>query len=625
MAEGPEQFTFQAEITQLLNLLAHSLYQSREIALRELISNASDALDKARYVALTDPERRDTAEGLEIVVEGDLGARNLVIRDNGIGMTRAEVLDNLGTIARSGSKEFLKTIAGTASKGGDLSLIGQFGVGFYSSFMLAETVTVRTKSDSDEQGWEWRSDGSGQFEIRPIEKKDRGTEVILHLKEDMRDLVNDQRIKGVIRTYSRFIPHPIKVEGEVVNDLKPIWVEPKGQVNEEQHAQFFQHLSHRASEKPLWYLHLAADSPIQFRAVLYCPRTNVERLGFGRPDHGINLLARRVFVQHDCRDLLPDYLRFLVGLVDSEDLPLNVSRETLQDNSVIRKIRGSLVKGVFDRLAKLGADDPDGYRTFFEQFGPILKEGIVTESEHRDKLANLLRFTSSHDDASGAWTSLRDYVARAGADQGAIYYLGGPDLASIRKNPSLEILRKRGVEVLFLVDPIDEFVMTSLGTFEGKDLRSVDAADLDLPGPEIETPEPSADSGFGKVLDIFRKSLGDRVTEVRESKRLTESPCCLVNATPGFSTQMQRIMSQANREFPAIGRVLEVNRASPLIARLSELSANAANEPFIALCGQQLWSNALAIEGTLAEPEGQIARTMDLMRQTAESKSTLIL
>lgn len=621
--QEPEQFAFRAEITQLLNLLAHSLYQSREIAIRELISNASDALDKMRYVSLTDDSQREAAEGLGITILGDPDTRDLIIRDNGIGMTRDELVENLGTIARSGSLEFLKKLGEAKA---DVSLIGQFGVGFYSAFMLAERVTVRSRSYRDNSGWEWTSDGSGQFAIRPIDKEDRGTEVILHLKDDVRDLLQDSRIAQVVRTYSRFIPHPITVGGEVVNDVRPIWAEPKSQVTPEQHNQFYQHLAHRGDESPLWNLHLAIDSPIQFRAVLYCPRSNVERLGFGRTEHGINLLARRVLVQGDCRELLPDFLRFLYGLVDSEDLPLNVSRETLQDNSVIRKIRGALVKASLDRIGKLAEEDPAAFQTFLDQFGTILKEGVMSEFEYRDRIAALLRFSSSRDEEGKELTSLKEYIARAPEDQKAIYYLGGPDLASIRKRPNLEIFRKKGIEVLYLTDPIDEFVMASLGRFEGKDLTSIDSGDLDLPGPEIETPTAEASgSGFARVLELFRASLGDRVAEVRESKRLTESPCCLVNAQGGLSTQMQRILQNANRDVPPIGRVLEVNPNAPLIARLVDLSSNPSNDPFVSLCALQLWSNAMAIEGTLADPEDMVARVQDLMEQAAAGKSSIIL
>ena len=350
---------FQAEIKQVLHLLSHSLYQSREIALRELISNASDALDKMRYISLTDEAQRD-AGPLEIVVEGREADQQLVIRDTGIGMTHDELVTNLGTIAHSGSGEFLKALASAKSEKekSEISLIGQFGVGFYAAFMIADRVRVRTRGYAEESGWEWESEGTGTFTITPVDEKlPRGTEVILHLKEDAKDFTSPWRIKEIVRRYSSFVPYPIRLgaDGEVINDQKPIWVEPKSQVTEEQYIRFYQHLTHHPEEKPLWHLHMAADSPIQFRAIVYCPPTNLENLGFARLEHGLNLCAKRVLVQSDCKELLPEYLRFLRGLVDSEDLPLNVSRETLQDNSVIRKIRTSLVKGVLDRLDRLAA------------------------------------------------------------------------------------------------------------------------------------------------------------------------------------------------------------------------------------------------------------------------------
>src|SRR4051794_16334300 len=425
-----QEFTFQAEIKQLLHLLAHSLYQSREIALRELVSNASDALDKMRYVALTDETQRD-AGALEIVIEGTPDARQLVVRDNGIGMTHDELVANLGTIARSGSLEFLKSLAGQPRA--DLSLIGQFGVGFYSAFMIADRVRVRTRSYKEASGWEWESDGSGTFTITPLEgdAPARGTEIVLHLKEDAKDFVDDWRLKSIVRKYSSFVPHPIKVDGEVVNDQKPIWVEPKSQVTEEQYAKFYEHLTHHAGEKPLWHLHLAADSPIQFRAIVYCPPSNVELLGFGRSEHGLSLCAKRILVQHDCRDLVPEYFRFLYGLVDSEDLPLNVSRETLQDNTIIRRIRNTLVKGVLDTISKLAEEKPDDYLNFYRQFSMFLKEGVATDAANRERLAKLLRFSSTHTDLTGtgtgtdkdALTSLDAYVKRMPADQKRIYYL----------------------------------------------------------------------------------------------------------------------------------------------------------------------------------------------------------
>jgi molecular chaperone HtpG len=630
VTEKPNQqeYSFQAEIKQLLHLLSHSLYQSREIALRELVSNASDALDKMRYIALTDESRRDTG-ALEIDVEARKDDRQLIVRDNGIGMTREELVENLGTIAHSGSLDFLKGVAAGAKGDQPVSLIGQFGVGFYAAFMIADNVRVRTRSYKEEAGgWEWSSDGSGTFTVTAAHDLPRGTEVILHLKEDAQEFTDEWRIKGALRKYSSFVPHPIKVAGQVVNDQKPIWVEPKSQVTEEQYTQFYQHLTHHAEEKPLWHLHLAADSPIQFRALLYCPPSNVELLGFGRSEHGLNLCVKRIFVQHDCRELVPEYLRFLYGLVDSEDLPLNISRETLQDNTIIRRIRNTLVKGVLDRLQQMAEEKPDEYLAFYRQFGMFLKEGVATDAANRERLAKLLRFASTHVEGTEAVTSLDEYVKRMPSDQKRVYYLGGPDLATLRKSPNLEIFRRRGLEVLFLSDPIDEFVMSSLHTFDSKPLTSIDSAELELPETAVETSEKSEEattSGFGRVLELFRKALGDRVQEVRESKRLTDSPCCLVNPEGGLSSQMQRLLKMTNRDFTEAKRIFEVNPKAPLIKRLAQLSANRDHDGFIEQCGLQLYSNTQALEGLISEPEALVARIQGFMEEAAEKRSPLVL
>jgi molecular chaperone HtpG len=632
-----QEYTFQAEIKQLLHLLSHSLYQSREIAVRELISNASDALDKMRYWSLTDEAQRE-AGPLEIVVQGREAERELVIRDTGVGMTHDELVANLGTIAHSGSVEFLKAMAAGARSQSEVSLIGQFGVGFYSAFMIADRVRVRTRSYREDSGWEWESEGTGSFTVSPVEGPlPRGTEVILHLKEDAREFAATWRIQEIVRRFSSFIPHPIRLgpDGEVLNDQKPIWVEPKSQVTREQYTRFYQHLTHHPDETPLWHVHLAADSPIQFRAVVYCPPTNLERLGFARLEHGLNLCAKRVLVQAECRELVPEYLRFLRGLVDSEDLPLNVSRETLQDNSVIRKIRSAIVKGVFDLLDNLAREKPEDYRTFYGQFGTILKEGLIRTgfdepqyAEHRDRIAKLLRFTSSRGADPTALVSLDDYLARMPEGQTRIYYLGGPDYASVAKSPNLEIFRRRGLEVLYLTDPIDEFAITSLRSYQGKELTSIDSANLDLPKADeaATSPEEPAnkESGFARVLDLFRAALGARVKEVRESKRLIDSPCCLVNAEGALSTQMQRILRLANKEFPEAARILEVNPAAPLIRRLCHLSANAEHEGFIKQCALQLWSNAMVLEGITPDPEDLVARVQSFMAEAAEKRSPLI-
>ena len=442
-----QEFTFQAEIKQLLHLLSHSLYQSPEIAVRELISNASDALDKMRYLSLTDEANRDDTP-LEVVIEGRENEKELVIRDTGVGMTHDELVTNLGTIAQSGSANFLKAAVAKNTEKPDLSLIGQFGVGFYSAFMIAEKVRVRTRGYAADSGWEWESDGAGSFTVSPVEEGlPRGTEVTLFLKDGNKAFASSWRIKDIVKRYSSFVPYPIRLGagGEVINDQKPIWVEPKSQVTEEQYVRFYQHLTHHPDEKPLWHLHMAVDSPMQFRAIVYCPATNAESLGFAREDHGLNLCAKRVLVQSECRDLVPEYLRFLRGLVDSEDLPLNVSRETLQDNSVIRKIRASIVKGVLDRLERMAQEDAVAYRKFFDTFGRVIKEGLIIDPANKERIAKLLLFASSRSDDPEARVSFDDYIAKMPEGQKQIYYQAGTDLSSIRKSPNLEIFRRAGL------------------------------------------------------------------------------------------------------------------------------------------------------------------------------------
>jgi molecular chaperone HtpG len=625
-ATEKQEFSFQAEIKQLLHLLAHSLYQSQEIAIRELVSNASDALDKMRYIALTDAAHKD-GSALEIVLEADKDNQTLTIRDNGIGMTHDELVENLGTIAHSGSLQFLKKMTGDAKK--DLSLIGQFGVGFYSAFMLSDRVRVVTRSYREESGWEWESDGTGKFSISPAEVSERGTRIILHLKEDTKSFLEPFRLKSVLQKYSNFVPHPIKVGDERINDVKPIWVEPKNQLTKEQYDGFYTHLSHHPNETPLWHLHFSADSPIQFHALVYCPPTNIELMGFGRQEHGLYLCAKRILVQNECRDLVPEYLRFLYGLVDSEDLPLNVSRETLQDNTILRKIRALLTKKVLDRLADLAKESNDDYMAFYRQFGNILKEGISTDFENRQRIAKLLRFPSTQSDAPGSVTSLDDYLSRARDGQKEIYYIGGPDLAAIRKSPNLEIFRKRNIEVLFLPEPIDEFIMASLNEYDGKPVKSIDAADLDLPEATEEEKkdekEETPESGFGKVLTVFRAALDGKVEDVRESKRLTDSPACLVNPDGSISTQMQKLMKLANKDFQMSKRILEINPRAKLIRRLSAISANSENDGFIAECGKQLLANALLLEGLAPEPQEVVDRVQAFMEQSAEKRSSIIL
>ncbi|MBY0585701.1 molecular chaperone HtpG [bacterium] len=622
---APREFAFQAEIQQVLHLLAHSLYQSKEIALRELISNASDALDKYRHVCLVEEPVKDPGD-LSITLIPDPTANTLTIADNGIGMTEEELIAHLGTIAKSGSRDFLSSLQADAKKA--VNLIGQFGVGFYSAFMLAHTVEVRSRSYQSDQAYRWTSDGSGKFTVEPIDGLDRGTQIVLHLKDDLKEFTFEHRLKSIVQTYSRFVPHPIRLNDVIINDVKPIWVEPKSQLSEEQYAGFFEHLTHQTGEKPIWHLHYSTDSPIQFHALLYCPASNPERLGFGRAEHGLNLCAKRILVQNDCRDLLPEYLRFLHGVVDSEDLPLNVSRETLQDNSVFQKIRRVLVRKILDRLSDLSKEQPAHFAEFTQQFGNSMKEGVGSDFENREKLAALWRFPSTRDDHAEP-TSLDAYIERMKPDQQKIFFLAGSSLKSLARHPHLEIFRQRGTEVLLLPEPIDEWAVLHLAKYREHEFQSVDASNIDLPPKTEEAKETSSSSeadatGFGRVIEIFKRRLGEKVAEIRRSDRLIDSPCCLVSADGNFSPQLQKMMMLANKEFDMPKRIFEINPRAKLIKRLADLSANPSHEEFIGKVGEQLFLSSLLLEGMLLEPENLAQGIQAFMEEAAQGRSPII-
>ncbi len=641
MAE-PQEFTFQTEIKQLLHILSHSLYQNPEIALRELISNASDSLHKLRHIQLSEDQHRDDTP-LEITLVPNSEAKILVIRDNGIGLTHDELVQNLGTIAHSGSKEFFQSIVESGrsgSAGPDLSLIGQFGVGFYSAFMLAEKVEVVTRSYRETTGWRWESDGSGRFTITPAgDTVPRGAEVRLHLKDKLDEFLDAFRLKHIVRKYSTFVPFPILLEGAILNEQKPIWVEPKSQVTDEQHTGFYQWLTHRSDEKPLWHLHLSSDSPIQFHSILYCPTTNFELMGFGEIQHGVNLCAKRILVQDDCRDLLPEYLRFLYGVVDSADLPLNVSRETLQDHRLLPKLKKVLTRKVLDHLASVAEDQPEMFVTFTKQFGAILRTGIGQDFENRERIAKLMRFHSTNglgsdlvlpasveERAAKRSVSLDEYIKRAAVGQQQIYYLAGSDLDAMTRHPHLEAFRKRNLEVLFLDDPVDEFALTQLRTYEEKELISIDSSDVKFPestNPVIEPERKSAPKHFTRVIELFRGALDAKVADVRESDRLTDSPCCLVNSQGTMSSQLQKVLSNTMKGFEISKRVFEVNPHAPLVERLCDLAVNTDNDDFIRDCGQQLYTNALLLDGLIPDAEETTRRSLRFMEELSRSKSAI--
>lgn len=632
-----QQFSFQAEISQLLHLLSHSLYQNREITIRELVSNASDALDKLRYVCLTSGQKQ-AADDLRITIEPNKDEKTLTIRDNGIGMTHDELVSNLGTIARSGSLEFLKSAQKAGEKSPDLSLIGQFGVGFYSAFMLASRVEVVTRSHDEDTGWRWESTGDGTYTISEVlEPVERGTSIRLHLKDGMDEFVEPVRLKYILRKYSTFVPHAIYLAEEHINNQPPIWVEPKSSLTEEQYHNFYEYLTHFPGQKPLWYLHLSADSPLQFHSILFCPDSNLEKMGFGRADSGLHLCAKRILVQNDNRELLPDYLRFLRGIVDSADLPLNVSREALQDNTVFRKMQKVITKKVLDHFDSFAEENKEAYVKFYREFGTTLREGITSDYENRNRLAKLLRFGSTHFVMTTEMVSLDDYCSRAKEGQEQIYFACGTDPSAVLQDPNLEVFRSRNLEVLILTDPADEFILSQLGEFQEKQIVSVDAADLKLPPKSDDAskdddakPDASKDAAdapvnFDALLALLKESLGDKVQDVRRSERLTESACCLVNAQGSMSTTMQRVLRMNTPDFEMQKMILEINPDAPLVRRLAELVSNPDNHDFLRDCGRQLHANAMITAGLAPDGNEMAARLQGFMLQIAGQKSSIVL
>lgn len=620
-ASDAQQFTFQTEIRQLLHLLSHSLYQHKEIAIRELVSNASDALNKLRFARLSGETGGD--EELAIVLEPFKEERILEIRDNGIGMSREELIENLGTIAHSGSLAYLGKLS--AEQKSNVSLIGQFGVGFYSAFMLADRVEVISRSDSDGKTWRWESDGTGSYSVTAADDGTRGTRIRLHLKDDSEKTFDDYllpwKLKSIVRQYSTFVPFPIRVDGEQVNTQRPIWVEPKSQIKSEDYTEFYRFLSHHQDD-PRWHLHLSSDTPLQLHAVLFCPRENFEKLGFGRIEHGMHLCAKRILVQDDNQKLVPEYLRFLYGLVDSADLPLNVSRETLQDSQLIPRIAKVLTKKVLDHLADLAESDRSGYEAFYGEFGSILRTGVASDWDNRERIAKLLRFTSTSSD--GKPLSLEEYKSRMVEGQTQVYFLSGPDLATIGQNPHLELYRKRQIEVLLLTDPVDEWVVGQLGSYGDLSIVSIDSADAqppERPGSEDEKPAAAVgEKDLETLLGIVRTALGEKVAEVRASTRLTDSPCCLVNPKGAMSPQLQMLLRSTRSDFEVSKRIFEINPKSSFIARLARLAGTEDQAAFVKDCVLQLYSGALLQEGLAPEVHDTAARMQRFMEELAEKR-----
>ncbi len=618
-----ESFEFQAEIKKLLNILSHSLYTHKEVFLRELISNASDALTKMRFFSLSDQEYEGKDLPLEINIDIDEKNKTLTIRDTGIGMTKDEIIKNIGTIAKSGSLEFIANLSEQAKK--DSSIIGQFGVGFYSVFMVADEVKVRTKSyRKDEPAFEWRSDGTGKYFLHSIEKETRGTEIVVHLKDEEKEYTEKSRIQSIIKKYSNFVSFPIMVCGERANQITAIWKEPKKDIKEEQYNEFYKFISN-TEESPLFRLHTSAEAPIQFYSILYCPSTNYEIYGFKKLDHGIQLYSNKILIQPDCKTLLPEYMRFIRGVVDSADIPLNISRETFQDNRIIHKMKSILVKQLLTLMQNLARDEKEKYETFWRQFGRILKEGVHLDFENRDTLAQLMRFNSSTCSDSQGLVSLKEYVDRMKPDQKEIYYITAVNRETMEKSPYLEIFHKKGIEVLYLTDPHDEFLLSGLIEFEKKPIRSADQANLDLLKDTdkkiVDTSEEpqNYEEIFKHLLKTMRVTLADKVLDVRESQRLSESPCCLVNPDGVPSVHVQKLIQMVDKEYKASKKIMEINRKNRMIQNLARMNENPSYQSLIEKIVHQLFENALMQDGIVFDPLAMVPRLNDLMEELTKA------
>ncbi|MEM6570907.1 MAG: molecular chaperone HtpG [Planctomycetota bacterium] len=625
MTAQTETHRFEAEVQQVLSLVIHSLYTNRDIFLRELISNASDALDKLRFDALTDAGLMDDGESLGIALEADPGTRVLRIADNGIGMDREELTQNLGTIASSGTRRFLEA----AAAGGDTSerpdLIGQFGVGFYSAFMVADEVVVETRRAGSDEGWRWRSKGDGSYEIEPAEGLARGTVVSLHLREAGEDeedggagkYLEEFALRDVVRRYSDFVEYPIQmevertrpklddegkpVEGESVtessletlNSQRPLWARPKSEITDEEHAEFYRHLTHDWNE-PLTNLHFSAEGTLEYTALLYVPaKPPYDLFDPSHRDSNVSLYVRRVLIQRECKDLLPSWLRFVRGVVESADLPLNVSRETIQDDPRIRQIRKRLVKKVLDELASLLDGKREEYADFWTGFGAVVKEGIWAGEDEDGRIAKVCLFESSNGDAP---TTLAEYVERMKDGQEAIHVLTGTDRATVEASPLLESVLARDEEVLYLVDPVDEWVLQRLTEFDGKRIVPLDRGEVDEDDEAKEKREELQKEHEG-LLGSMREALDEDISEVRFTSRLKDSPAVLVAGEEGLSGHMERLLRRSGQEVPTQKRVLELNPEHPIVKGLAKLHGVDAASPRIAETAELLHGQALLAEG----------------------------
>lgn len=640
VTSAPEALEYRTEVKQLLDILAHSLYTDREIFLRELISNASDALNRAQFEMLTNHDVIDADKELAVTITVDSEAKTLTIADTGIGMNHDELIENLGTIAHSGAKSFLAS-AKENGKASAEEIIGQFGVGFYSVFMVAEEVTVTSRSyRADEQAWTWQSKGDSQYTLTPADKRERGTEIVIKLKADADEFANNWRIEQIIKKHSDYVSFPIYVakvapppaadESEpatieapkVANRRTALWRQSPSQVKPEEYKDFYQQLTYDMQE-PLLTVHLVADAPVSIRSIMFVPGKRDRGMFNANSEHGLRLYSRKILIQQRNKDLLPEYFRFIEGVVDSEDLPLNVSREMVQSNPVLRQLKKALTNRLFRDLKNLAEKEAEKYRTFWLEFGPFLKEGVASDPSSHESLVELLRFQSSKT-SGDEWVSLKQVKERMGEEQKAIYYVLGEDLKSVARSPHLDYFRANDVEVLYLVDPIDGFMTSMLREFDGKPLQNVDDAGIELPekskADEAEKPKMAEDE-FSKLVERFKTVLGEQVTDVRESKQLVGSPCRLVSPEDSFDRDLQRIRRLTQQDYELPRKILELNRRHAVIVNLAQLVNKDGDGKLVDAAIGQLFDNALLLEGINPNPADMVERIQTLMESAVAARA----
>lgn len=620
------KFEFKAEIKKLLDILVHSLYTNKEIFLRELISNASDALDKLKFESNKGSDIVDSSIPYEIRIFLDKENKKITISDTGIGMNKSEIIENIGTIAKSGSEEFVKQLSSSGGK--DVSnIIGKFGVGFYSVFMIAKEVVLTSKSfRKEDKPVVWKSDGLGSYEIAELEENvKRGTKIEIYLKEDALQFLDKFTVESAIKRHSNFISFPIFLENDKMNTIPALWREPKFNVKNEQYIEFYRYLTFDA-EEPLDYLHISVDAPVQYNGILFIPKKNLDLLGLNRDNYGIDLYVKRVLIQKQNKDLLPEYLSFIKGVVDSEDIPLNISRETLQENVIISKIKSNIIVQILNKLKKLADEDHSKYLEFYREHNKIFKFGY-SDFINKEKWSELLRFNSSILSDDKVSVPFEDYIKRSKENQKEIYYASGASRDAILKNPHLEIFIRKGVEVLYCFDPVDEFVFDSLRQYKEYAIKSVEKADLskletliDIKTSSIKKEELSEEDEkiFDKLIERIKSVLGDKITEVKVSKRLTDSPCCLTSPDNEMNSQFQKILHIINKDVSIPKKVFEINKEHDLIRNLILLYKNDPNEEFINLSIEHLYETSILQEGYLTDPHKLVERAQKITLKASE-------